>query len=344
MSEPIRVGVVGAGGNTRSLHIPNLQAIDGVALVGVGNRSRDSSRRVAEEFGIPRVYATWREAVSDPEVDAVVIGTWPNMHCRVTVAALEADKHVLCEARMSRDAAEAHEMLRAAQARPHLVAQVVPSPFSLRVDATVGRLLAQGYLGEILAIEVRIAGSFLDRESSRHWRQDTELSGFNVMSLGIWYETIMRWVGEAARVTAMGRVFVKTRKDGDGTVRAVGVPEHVDVIAEMVCGAQAHFQISSVAALGGANEILLFGSDGTLRFSGARLYGARRGENELSEIEIPEAEVAVWRVEEEFIGAIRGTESVKLTTFQDGVRYMEFTEAVARSSMTGAAISLPLPS
>jgi hypothetical protein len=47
-------------------------------------------------------------------------------------------------------------------------------------------------------------------------------------------------------------------------------------------------------------------------------------------------------VEEEFIGAIRGEEDVRLTTFEDGVRYMEFTEAVSRSARQGRAIDLPL--
>ena len=61
------------------------------------------------------------------------------------------------------------------------------------------------------------------------------------MSLGIWYEALMRWVGEASRVMAMSKVFVKQRKDeATGRLAAVCVPEHVDIIADLVCGAQAH--------------------------------------------------------------------------------------------------------
>ena len=48
-----------------------------------------------------------------------------------------------------------------------------------------------------------------------------------------------------------------------------------------------------------------------------------------------------WRVEEEFINAIRGKEEITHTNFQDGVRYMEFTEGVTRSSQTGEKILLP---
>ena len=53
---PIKVGVIGAGNNTRVRHFPGLQAIDGVELVSVCNRSRESSQRVADQFHIPKVY------------------------------------------------------------------------------------------------------------------------------------------------------------------------------------------------------------------------------------------------------------------------------------------------
>jgi hypothetical protein len=48
-------------------------------------------------------------------------------------------------------------------------------------------------------------------------------------------------------------------------------------------------------------------------------------------------------VEEEFVGAIRGQEQVRYTDFETGVRYMEFTEAVATSAAQGRAVALPLP-
>ena len=215
-SEPIRVGIVGAGTNTRDRHIPGLQAIEGVEIVSVCNRSAESSNRAAEQFGIPTTYAHWNELVEAPDTNAIVIGTWPYLHCQATLAALAAGKHVLCEARMAMNATEAWEMYDAAQANPHLVVQIVPSPMTLRVDATLQRLIASGYLGDLLAIEVRVGGDFLDAAAPLHWRQDFDLSGFNIMSMGIWYEALLRWVGEATRVQAMGKTFTRMRTDDSG--------------------------------------------------------------------------------------------------------------------------------
>lgn len=337
----IRVGVVGAGANTCLHHIPKLQAQDGVAVVGVCNRSVESSRRAAAQFGIPRTYGHWLEAVEDPGTNAIVIGTWPYLHAPVAIAALGRGKHVLTEARMAMDAAGAHAMLDAARARPDLTAMVVPAPFSLGVDATVRRLIADGSLGDILFIEHRQPGGFLDLTSPLSWRRDHRLSGLNVMMLGVVYEMILRWVGEASCVQASGTVFVRRRRNGDGDI-AVRIPDHLDVLADMVCGAKLHIQQSGITAMQEGAGTWLYGSEAVLRFHDGRLSMGRRGETALAPVAVPAAEAGAWRVEEEFVGAIRGREPVRLTTFEDGVRYMEFVEAVWRSMAAGRSVPLPL--
>ena len=340
--EAIRVGVIGAGENTTWRHIPGLQAIDGVEIVGVCNRSRESSERVANDFNISKTYDGWQDAIDDSDTNAIVIGTWPYMHCRTTIAALNADKHVMCEARMAMNAQEAHAMRDASREKPHLVAQIVPSPMTLGQDKGIKRLIAEGFLGDILVIEIRSGGSFLDPDAPLHWRENFDLSGLNIMSMGIWYEAVMRWVGEATRVMAMGKTFVRMRVDGEGIMHATRIPNHIDVTADMECGAQLHVQVSNVAGLAGTDEVFLFGSEGTLRIADDTLYGGQKDDSELSEIALSPDEIGAWRVEEEFVSAIRGQEAITHTNFEDGVKYMEFTEAVNISMETGTAVGLPL--
>ncbi len=153
--QTIRIGFVGAGNNTRRRHIPGFRALRGIELVAVANRTKESGERVAKECGIARVHGDWREVVRAPDVDAVCIGTWPYMHREVTEAALAHGKHVLCEARMAMNAEEGRSMLAAARRAPHLVAQLVPAPHTLEVDATIRSLLAEGYVGEVLAVELQ---------------------------------------------------------------------------------------------------------------------------------------------------------------------------------------------
>ncbi len=336
VGESLRVGVVGAGANTRRHHLPKLQAIDGVEVVAVANRSRESGSRVAEEFGIPVVHDHWQDLVGNADVDAVVIGTWPNMHEPVTVAALQAGHHVLCEARMARDLAEARRMLATARTHPKQTVQLVPAPFTLPHDDAISRLIGEGAIGELVGVDVTMRTGYADRQAPRSWRQDVDLSGFNVMALGIWYEQVMRWVGEATRVSALARTVVPVRSDGAGGTVAVDVPDHVDLIAALAGGGQLRMTISQVSQSSG-NGVQILGTDGTLTFVDGELSLQRRDAEPET---VPPDAAAGWRVEEEFVTAIRGIEQVRRTTFEDGVRYMRFTEAVHRSAREHRQVSL----
>jgi predicted dehydrogenase len=342
--KPIRVGFVGAGANTRKHHIPKLKAQPGVELVAVANRSKESGERVAKELGIARVHDDWRQVVEAKDVDAICIGTWPYVHRELTVAALTAGKHVLCEARMAMNAAEGRQMLAASRKAPQLVAQLVPAPHTLETDGTLKRLLAEGYAGEVHAVEVQGTqqARFADLGDAMHWRQDIRLSGNNVMNMGIWYEAMMRWLGPARRVTAMTKIAVPRRKDETGAWHEVKVPDHIDILATFKGNAVAHMRFSSLTALAPPPEAWIFGSEGTLRIEvdARRLTGGRRGDKALAEIAIPADQRIGWRVEEEFVNAIRGREKITHTSFEDGVRYMEFTDAVARSVASGQAVEV----
>ncbi|HMH52787.1 MAG TPA: Gfo/Idh/MocA family oxidoreductase [Candidatus Acidoferrum sp.] len=342
-NQTIRIGCIGAGKNTRERHIPGFQKCEGVECVAVANRSKESSERVAKEFGIARAYADWRELLRAPDIDAVCIGTWPYAHREITEASLAAGKHVLCEARMAMNAAEGRSMLAASRKAPNLVAQLVPAPQTLEVDSTIKRLLAEGFVGDVLAVEINAAqGSFVDAEAPLHWRQDIRVSGPNALTMGIWYETLMRWLGPARQVMAMTKVAVPRRRDEGGALHDVKIPDHVEILTTLGNGAVAHLRFSSITALGPASEAWIFGTDGTIRLEVAarRVSGGRRGDKALAEIPIPAEQRVGWRVEEEFINAIRGREKVTHTDFEDGVRYMEFTDAVVKSAATGQAVEV----
>ena len=343
-SEGIRLGLIGAGKNTRDRHIPGFQDVDGVEIAAVANRSRASSQVVADQFNISAVYENWQELLEDPSIDAVCIGTWPYMHRTLTLAALEAGKHVLCEARMATTAQEAQEMLDASRERPDLVSQIVPSPLTFKIDRLLQGKISEGYIGDIIGVSVQSLGNaFMDQGGPMHWRNARDLSGYNILNMGIWYEAMIRWVGRATKVTAMTSINVNSRKEENGEMVDVSIPDHVSVIAELTNGAMANMQFSAVTGLSSGNGVWIYGSEGTLHVDGAQnVYGGQRGDDKLQEINNPEEDRAYWRVEEEFCNAIRGQEKITRTPFEVGLHYMEFTEAVTRSAQTGQTVALPL--
>jgi predicted dehydrogenase len=316
----------------------------------VCNRRPESTAAVAREYGIPRTYAHWEELVADPELDAIVIGTWPYLHCPIMLAALKTGKHVLTEARLSLNASEARHMLAAAAEHPKLVTQVVPSPFGLKGHRVMRELIEEGYLGELREVQVHgLNAALADPAMPLSWRQDAALSGYNMLTLGIVHETLLRWAPAPVRVLAQAHAHIPSRIDPQSGVRlAVGTPDSVQILAVLANGARASYHFSGVAAFGQSMNISLFGSAGVLHYdlSSDRIRGASRQRghkpHELEDIAIPPEKAGGWRVEAEFVEAIRTGAPIEFTDLATGVAYMEFTEAVALSAEREEPIDLPL--
>ncbi len=354
MSDPIvRLGLIGAGNNTRVRHIPGFQAIPNVKLVAVCNRRAESTAHVAQEYGIEKTYAHWEQLVKDADIDAVVIGTWPYLHREITLAALGTSKHVLTEARMCMDAAEAHKMYKAATENPYLVTQIVPSPFGLKGNRFIQKLLSEGFVGELREVHVHSrTGNLADPTLPLAWRQDAALSGHNMLTLGILHETLLRWLPQPVEVMAQIHAFIPSRIDPQsGVRRPVGTPDSVQVLAVLPNNARVSYHFSGVTPYGKGHAIQLFGTDGALIYDldQDRIWGASRTQgqseamlSELKEMEIPADLIQEWNVEADFIQSIREGTPVELTNFATGVSYMEFTEAVVRSADSGQVVELPL--
>lgn len=342
----LRIGIVGAGRIARARHLPGFLALPGVKISAVCNRRRESSAHVAREFDIPRVFNNWEDLVDCDDVDAVVVGTWPYLHCPITLAALDAGKHVLTQARMAMNAREAQRMLDKSRERQDLVAMVVPSPYGLTGDRFMKQLIADGFLRQLREIHVTgFASDLADRHAPLHWRQVARYSGFNMLNLGILHETAQRWVPAVERVFAHASKLVPKRRDEEtGEKVRVGTADSVQVLTSHEDGSAGMYRLSGVVWHDTGNTIALYGSGGTLVYDLTRdeIRGAKAREPELKPMTIPDDLRGGWRVEADFIDAIREGKPVIHTSFFTGAHYMQFTEAVARSSRHGEPVDLPL--
>src|ERR1700680_2115551 len=108
----LRIGIVGAGNIVRTRHLPALKKNPDAEIVAVSNSTYESSEQFCEEH-CPAVtpMQNWADLLAVPDLDIIWIGTPPYMHSAVTISALEAGKHVFCQARMAMDLAAAEEKL-----------------------------------------------------------------------------------------------------------------------------------------------------------------------------------------------------------------------------------------
>ena len=344
---PIRIGIIGAGGIVKQRHLPGLAKIDGCQVVAVHNRRKENAEAVAAEWKIPHVVDTPQAVWGRDDINAVLIGTTPYLHRDFTLASLDAGKHVFCQARMARNVAEARDMLKAAEAHPHLVAMLCPPPHVMPGEKFVQNMLDAGELGELRMVRLHhLTAGWLSPDAPFHWRGSRELSGYNVLAMGIYNEILNRWVGPARNVSASGKVFTHHRKNTEtGASEEVDIPDTVVATGELENGAHYVYTFCAVAPFGRGDSIEIYGTRGALFYDVKRQeirVGKVGQDEEAQPVPIPADVRGEWRVEADFVAAIRGKTPVS-PDFKEGVTYMNFVEGVGRSLEQGQRIDLPLP-
>ncbi len=111
----IKWGLIGAGDIVRKRVVSALQNAENSELISVSRSQSDLAQSFAEEFGIPKWFADWRELIADNEIDAVYIATPVFLHKDQTILAAQNGKHVLCEKPMALNVAECEEMIQACE-------------------------------------------------------------------------------------------------------------------------------------------------------------------------------------------------------------------------------------
>src|ERR1700746_2374860 len=327
----LRIGIVGAGNIVKTRHLPALKKHPEVDIVAVSNSTYESSEKFCKE-NLPSAtpMANWADLLALPDLDIIWIGTPPYMHSAVTISALEAGKHVFCQARMSMDLAEAEEMLAASKRYPELVTMLCPPPMGMRADLLVKKLLAEDYIGRPHHVRLQsFASNYLDPDAPAHWRQRIEISGLNVMTLGIYIEVLQRWLGDINGVFARGKIIQLIRQGYE-----VIIPDLLTVLCAFDNGAEGVLEFSGIDALAPSDRVEIYGSSGTLTydFGSDVVQAGKVGDRGLHVVELPAELETEWRVEADFLAAVKSKGRVRPhPNFEEGLGYMRVVQAVADS-------------
>ena len=150
----IKVALVGAGNIARVSHIPAYRKMEDVEIVAVCDARLEAAQRLAQEFDIPRAYAEHGTMLAECQPDVVSVCVPNKFHHGITLDALNAGAHVLCEKPPAMTVAEAQEMADAAKTNERLLTY----GFHMRYGEEVRLLKAKidrGELGRIYAAEAR---------------------------------------------------------------------------------------------------------------------------------------------------------------------------------------------
>ncbi len=327
----LRVGIVGAGGIVKQRHLPALKKMPDVEIVAVSNSTYESAEKfVNEELPSATPILNWADLLALPDLDIIWIGTPPYMHSAVTVSALEAGKHVFCQARMCMDNAEAEEMLATSKKFPELVTMLCPPPFGMKGDLLMKKLLADGTIGKVHDVRLQsFTSTYINPESPAHWRQKIEISGLHVLTLGIYVEVLHRWLGDINGVFARGKILRSDRRGYE-----VIIPDLLNVLCQFENGAEGVLEFSGVNVTDETDRVEIYGDKGTLvyDFGTDKIRMGKYGSKEFKDVDLPADLTSEWRVEEDFIAAVRSKGRIRPhPDFEDGLRYMRVVQAVADS-------------
>lgn len=117
MNKIYRIGIIGCGGIANGKHLPSLSKLKNIQLTAFCDIVPERAEEAAAQYGIEgaKIYTDFRELLKDGSLDIVHVLTPNDSHADISIAALEAGKHVMCEKPMAKTAADARRMVEAAK-------------------------------------------------------------------------------------------------------------------------------------------------------------------------------------------------------------------------------------
>ena len=220
----VRIGIVGTSGWAELMFLTSLPSHPQAEIAAICGRDQARANELAAKYAIPQVYADYHEMISRGKLDAVVVATPDDLHYPVTMAALDAKLHVLCEKPLAMNAAQAWEMYEKAEAAGvrHMVV------FTWRWLPQVSYMLdliAEGYIGRPYHADFRFITGF-NRHHDYRWRLDPQRSLGELADHGSHMFDLARlYLGEISQVTA--HIASHTTHSGSDGVQGSGTcPEN----------------------------------------------------------------------------------------------------------------------
>jgi predicted dehydrogenase len=298
VQKPVRVGFIGTGWTER-VQIPMFRR-GGLVAQAICSGNPANAQRVAQKLAIPTVYEEWRALIAAPEIEVVSIVTPPHLHAAMAIAALQAGKHVLCEKPMALNVAQAEAMLAAAQAAPNQLALIDHELRFHPQRVQLRRLLRQGYVGDLLAIQLdRLGSERLNPATPWSWHDDVEQGGGMVGALGSHLLDLARWlIGRIDALTAQLQISHPLRHDARGVPHTVTADDHAQLLLHFTNHTQGTLTVSGITPGGYGMSVTLIGTQGALRLDNKdQLWGAQgeelhQGKWQPLATTFPEAEIA----------------------------------------------------
>jgi len=231
MADKVKIGMIGVG-QIGKHHLETYRKLP-VEVVAAADIDEAEAQRVAGEHGIPKVFTDFRRLLAMREIEAVDVCLHNNLHAPVTIAALEAGKHVYCEKPIAGSYADGKAMVEAAKKTGRKLSIQLATLFSVETKAAQ-RLIKEGYLGDVYfakSVGYRRRGRpYVDGYGTSAFVQRSIAAGGALFDMGVYHiAQILYLLGNPAVETVSGAthqaipMYPDRQKDGKYDVEELGL-------------------------------------------------------------------------------------------------------------------------
>lgn len=262
----VKVAVIGCGKIAQVRHIPEYLDNSDVKLIGLFDLNQERAKELAEKYGC-KAYESTEELLKDSEVDAVSICVANHVHAEITIQALKAGKHVLCEKPMATTLEDCEEMARIADACGKKLMIGQNQRFA-KAHSEAKKLIQQGEIGDVISFTTTFRHGGPETWSvdagPQNWFFDRKKAAMGAMAdLGVHKTDLIQYLldDEVAETTA--KVVTLDKKDSQGNL--IGVDDNAICIYKMKKGTIGTMTASWTCYGEEDNSTVLYGTKGIMK-------------------------------------------------------------------------------
>ena len=262
----IKVGIIGCGKIAQVRHIPEYAANPNAEVYGFYDINLARAEELAKKYG-GKAYASYEELLADPEIVAVSVCAANHAHAEISIAALKAGKHVLCEKPMAVTLEECEAMVEAAKESGKYL-MIGQNQRLAKAHAKAKELIEQGAIGKVLTFRTIFGHGGPETWSidpgANVWFFDKTKAAMGAMAdLGIHKTDMIQYVLGTKIVKTQAVLTTLDKKDATGNL--IGVDDNAICIYQMENGVIGTMTASWTYYAAEDNTTVIYGSKGELR-------------------------------------------------------------------------------
>lgn len=286
----VKVGIIGCGKIAQVRHIPEYVSNPDVCLYGLFDINMERAAELAEKYGC-KAYASYEDLLADPEIDAVSVCVANNAHAEISIAAMKAGKHVLCEKPMAVTLEECEEMVKTAKETGKYL-MIGQNQRLAKAHRKAKQLIAEGAIGKVLTFRTIFGHGGPETWSvdpgKNTWFFDKSKAAMGAMAdLGIHKTDLIQYITGQKVVETKAVLTTLDKRYGNGEL--IGVDDNAICIYTLEGGAIGTMTASWTYYAAEDNTTVIYGTKGMIRLYDDPVYSVQlfnaNGEKVMYEID-----------------------------------------------------------